>query len=77
MPSDLKGVQTKGCNKVFLMVELNSERKPCESTPQEFPHLQYSRDPSVPGDSPGESQATVHRYSGLSRPEEAKQPGSS
>lgn len=71
MPSDLKGVQTKGYNKVFLMVKLNSEREPCEFTPQELPHLQYSRDPSVPGDSPGQSQATVHRS------EEAKQAGSS
>lgn len=48
------------------MAVLNSEGERCGSTPQVLPHVQCSGDPSVPGDSPGESQAVVHRYSGLS-----------
>ena len=36
--SDLEGVQTKGSNKVFLMVGLNSEREPCGPMPQLLPH---------------------------------------
>lgn len=65
LPIDLQGVQGKG-NNVFLMVILNSEREPWVSTSQLLPHVQGFRDRSVPGDSPSESQATVHRDSGLS-----------
>lgn len=66
MPSDLEGMQTKRNGKVLRMAVLNSEGEPCGSTPQVLPRVQYSGDPSVPGDSPSESQAVVHRYSGLS-----------
>lgn len=67
---DLEGEQTKGNDKTFLMAILNSEREPYGSMPQMLLHVQCPRDLCVPGDSPGESQAIVHKDSGLSRLEE-------